>query len=258
MMDTPEQGSFKTEVVDQHKSSFYLLDSGSDTSETRSKAEEAEATLSEAIHLTEKRTGSLLVFQQTDIEEIVALGRQISSLSRSHSLDDDCGTVNSVDSMHSAPVFVTAERCDPSFLRQVSLNAIMDSPAKDAASKTRTSLPRCEGKQRATERKWDKLRTSVGESSEKQNESSKSTKRKMLGLRSSLPFFRKKQWGDQPRKLDEGKRLVARIPTRNQSTKSTVSHTSWYDPAGESLEVVACSSSEGNFYVLPPFPTKMI
>jgi hypothetical protein len=304
MSGTFKKGSFKTEIVDQNAADYYLVDSDGDTSEIRSKAEEAESKLNEAIHLTQKRTGSLsdnlLVFQETTQEDIVELGRQLPNLSAEHSLNDDGGSVNSVGSLRSEPFFVKAKSCHPSLLRQLSWEAMSDTSKNDTENEKSSHLPQQEEKQRFKERKWDKLRNTVDARPEKEKENSKPDDRNPRDLpqkekkqrfkerkwdklrntadarpekekenskpddqyardfRRRLSFFRRKPSKNETRKLDEGNRLVVRTATRNQTTIKKTSDNHCCDPAGESLEVVAYSSSEGKFHVLPPFPSKMI
>jgi hypothetical protein len=262
MSGTFKKGSFKTEIVDQNAADYYLVDSDGDTSEIRSKAEEAESKLNEAIHLTQKRTGSLLdnllVFQETTQEDIVELGRQLPNLSAEHSLNDDGGSVNSVGSLRSEPFFVKAKSCHPSLLRQLSWEAMSDTSKNDTENEKSSHLPQQEEKQRFKERKWDKLRNTVDARPEKEKENSKPDDQYARDFRRRLSFFRRKPSKNETRKLDEGNRLVVRTATRNQTTIKKTSDNHCCDPAGESLEVVAYSSSEGKFHVLPPFPSKMI
>jgi hypothetical protein len=271
MSGTFKKGIFQTEIVDQNAADNCLVDSDGDTSETRSKAEEAESKLNEAIHLMEKRTGGLLVFQQATQEDIVELGRQLPNLSAEHSLNDDGGSVNSVGSLYSEPFFVKATGCHPSLLRQLSWEAMPDTSKWEAMSDTSKNdtenetilhLPQKEKeeKQRFKERKWDKLRNTADARPEKEKENSDPDDRNARDFRRRLSFFRRKPPSkNQTRKLDEeGNRLIVRTGTRNQTTIKKTSGNHCCDPAGESLEVVAYSSSEGKFHVLPPFPSKMI
>jgi hypothetical protein len=372
MSGTFKKGSFKTEIVNQNAAIHYLVDNDGDTSETRSKAEEAESKFNEAIHLTEKRTGSLLenllVFQEATEEDIVELGRPLPNLSAEHSLNDDGGSVNNVGSLRSDKLKNTVdarpEKESESFkpddrnakdlpqkeekqrfkerkwdklrntvdarpekekenskpddrnprdlpqkeetqhfkerLRQLSWEAMSDTSKNDTEDEESSHLPQKEEKQRSKEkkwdklrntvdarpekekensklddrnprdlpqkdekqrfkeRKWDKLRNTVDARPEKEKENSKPDDRSARDFRRRLSFFLRKPFTNQTRRRDEGNRLVVRTATRNQTTIQKTSDNHCCDPAGESLEVVAYSSSEGKFHVLPPFPSKMI
>ena len=231
--------TYDTKIIDQTKS----LDS-SDSSEAtkQSKALEAEAALHEAIQFTEKRTGSLVVFQKATKDNIDDLGRQLSTLSADFAANDD-QSIQSLNSMRSEPLFIKVESCEPSVLRQLSWETMSDvSSTRDNTEETTEPGTKRKNK-RKNRRKWDKLRTNIKEQGKDD-----------ASLQKKLKFFRRKPKGNGRKKTTSTQYAI----TKKQKSR----HVKEIDMdrllEGDSFEVIAYNNSETGFAVLPPFPSKFL
>jgi hypothetical protein len=218
-------------------------DSDSDSSAATKSIKEAEAKLCKAIQFTEKRTGSLLVFQEATKDNIDELGRQVSSLSADYGLKDDSSVASS---LRSEPLFIKVDRCDPSILKQISWEVMSGASENEKVKgkKTPSSLAKKKS-QRSPNRKWDKLRNQVNENEGENNQ------RKVKVPKRKIKFFRRK-----PPKGEKGNSPSMTLETKSNTIRTI--NTEECQLTGESLEVVAYSSPDGKFGVLPPFPSKMM